>query len=347
MITVPTTLVLGAGASMPYGFPSGSTLREWLCDPDTLRDLQIKFNEEDIKVFCETFLHSGMQSIDAFLARRGAHSLYPPYDNASAGQRTFSDIGKAAIALKLIECEEHNSLFNTKEDHWYQYLWTSLSDSLSDFGKNKLSIITFNYDRSLEHYLLTALQHSFGINEKQASEQLKKIPIIHVYGQLAELPHICADGAESRFFKPDISNLAYIDAAARGIKVIDEGRNDDSVFGKAQKYLSEAERICFLGFGFDETNVHRLGIKNILTDRFMKSGFAVPRVYATSIGQRDAERRRIVELLSPNEKDINTWSPEYQQNYKVLKRNIGDNIDIFNNDKNVDYLRSTGVFYSG
>lgn len=332
---------------MPYGFPSGSKLREWLCNPDALRDLQVKFYKDDIDVFCKTFLHSGMQSIDAFLARRGAHSLYPPYENNLLEQKKFSDIGKAAIALKLIERENHNALFKTKEDHWYQYLWTNLADSLNDFGENKLSIITFNYDRSLECYLLIALQNSFGIGEIQAAEQLKKIPIIHVYGQLAELPHMCGDRAESRFFKPDSSDPVSIDAAARGIKVIDEGRNDDSVFGKAKKYLSEAERICFLGFGFDETNVNRLGIKDILTDRFQKSGFASPKIYATSIGQRDAERDRVFELLSPYEQSIQSWEECYKENYRVLKENIRRNIYEYSSSKNEDYLRSTGVFYSG
>ncbi|MGV8898077.1 MAG: hypothetical protein ACOH2B_02365 [Burkholderiaceae bacterium] len=344
---VPTTLVLGAGASMPYGFPSGVKLREWLCNPVALRDLQAKFYERDIAVFCETFLHSGMLSIDAFLARRGAHSLYQPYEEVLMGQRTFSDIGKAAIALKLIECEKHDSLFKVEEDHWYQYLWANLADSLNTFGENNLSIITFNYDRSLEYYLLNTLQHAFGINEKHAADQLKKIPIIHVYGKLAELPNMCGDGVDNRFFKPDTRDSAFIDTAARGIKVIDEARNDDDVFGQARKYLSEAERICFLGFGFDDANVHRLGIKNILTDRFKKSGFASPKIYATSIGQRDAERRRIFELLSPNEPSIDTWPPYAQKNYRELKRNIEDNIYDGQFDKNEAYLRNTGVFYSG
>jgi hypothetical protein len=38
MIKIPTVLILGAGASSPYGFPSGSTLRDQICANLSVRD---------------------------------------------------------------------------------------------------------------------------------------------------------------------------------------------------------------------------------------------------------------------------------------------------------------------
>ena len=46
MITVPTTLILGAGASEPYGFPLGVGLLNKVCElenaPGPLKDVYVK-----------------------------------------------------------------------------------------------------------------------------------------------------------------------------------------------------------------------------------------------------------------------------------------------------------------
>src|SRR5205814_6081210 len=83
---------------------------------------------------------------------------------------------------------------------WYQYLFGKLNASFEEFGQNKLSVVTFNYDRSLEHFLLTTLQYSHGKTFDQCADLLMaNIPIVHVYGQLSErrYPH-----PEARQYSP-------------------------------------------------------------------------------------------------------------------------------------------------
>ena len=79
MIHKPTVLVLGAGASMPYGYPSGSALREMLVDQSTFDELIVGnlISRNDVGGFCERFLYSGMNSIDAFLSRIGSEQITP------------------------------------------------------------------------------------------------------------------------------------------------------------------------------------------------------------------------------------------------------------------------------
>lgn len=242
----------------------------------------------DLEIFADTFLKSGMPSIDAFLARRGKHRI---------GTRTIEDIGKAAIAHHLIECEKPDPLHAFPDDHWYEYLWSFMADSLESFGENRLSIITFNYDRSLEYYLMTALQHSFGISWQAAEQHLKKIPIIHVYGQLGVLSE--SSGADVRSYT-NAAKPAYVPIAANGIRVIDESRDDDEVFDEAFSFLCDAQRICFLGFGFDETNVRRLRINELIQDIRARKREA-PMFFATTVGLEDAERQKITKLLNPNQ----------------------------------------------
>ncbi|MFZ3018680.1 MAG: hypothetical protein WA056_09520 [Gallionella sp.] len=327
MITVPTTLVLGAGASKPYGFPSGHELRQLLCSPAALNGMyQCGFDQRDLEAFSSAFLKSGMPSIDAFLARRGKHKV------GSLTDATYADIGKAAIAYRLIQCERPESIHVLPDDHWYQYLWSFISDSLDSFGENKLHIITFNYDRSLEYYLLTSLQHSFGITAQEAAEYLQKIPILHVYGQLATLPELPLQGYETRRYHPDVSIPAYIEVAARGIRVIDESRDDDEVFEKAYSYLRDAERICFLGFGFDPTNVRRLRIDELVQHARLKADLRT-RVFATTLGLEAAERESIIHQLNTQK------TVEYTHHSRI-------NIESHGGMRAERYLRATGVFIS-
>jgi len=93
MITRPTVLVLGAGASVPYGFPTGRELLIQITDDlnprsgdtglrVTLRTLP--FSDEYISEFREDLVDSNQPSVDAFIENRPS----------------FTDIGKTSIAKK-------------------------------------------------------------------------------------------------------------------------------------------------------------------------------------------------------------------------------------------------------
>jgi hypothetical protein len=322
---------------MPYGFPSGAGLRRLLCNAEYMLELTRygDYSEREIRRFCDVFLKSGMASIDAFLARRGEHEVF-------SDGRTFSEIGKAGIAFSLIRCENSHKLFDFDiNDHWYQYLWQFIGDSLDDIGKNQLSIITFNYDRSLEMYLLLAIQHAFGVSEDEAAYHLKKIPITHVYGQIGDL--MCLSGSEdnSRSYAPDTSSRNVATGAA-GIKVIAEHREDGPEFAKAHAAIAEAERICFLGFGFDTTNVRRLDIEQLLKTRFEKSWFASPLTYASTLGMLHAERQSVIRLLSPAWRPTRELSPSGINLERTIGKIKGHILDAAD-QPNTNYLRHTGV----
>jgi hypothetical protein len=340
MINLPTTLVLGAGASMPYGFPSGYELRKRLCDPRRLEALYHHglFSQGEVSSFCDAFLHSSIESIDAFLAKRGSHIL-------PNSIHTFAEIGKAAIALVLISCEDSRQLFDmANEDHWYSHLWQILGTSVEDFESSRLSIVTFNYDRSLEHYLYVALKNSFGLSDEQALALLGKLRIIHVYGQIGELASNGMARKDARPYATKVSAEA-ISIAAKSLKVIPESRDDDDVFTAVRECLNQAERICFLGFGFDQTNVRRLQIEHILHDRFQRNDFRGPLAYSTTCGLAYAERSRVLKLLMPEVPNIHSWMHSAQSNYKILRDAIEGNIASHGGEKNRDYLRHTGLFH--
>ena len=131
MIKTETVLVLGAGASMPYGYPSGHALRQMLIDPGLFNPLLEKqwFEQEDINAFCRIFMHSGMKSIDAFLARRGK-------DIVGHGHTTIEKIGKHGIALALRQNKSLDTLFQNPELATDQAVLIGRTTGTSIFGHN-------------------------------------------------------------------------------------------------------------------------------------------------------------------------------------------------------------------
>lgn len=286
MIEKPTVLILGAGASADYGFPSGRNLLLQICHhlhtkdadlPKTLLDLG--FAHHKIHSFAKDLRLSMQPSVDAFLENR------PEY----------MEIGKAALAIRLIPYEDLRTLYQRpKTPTWYEYLVNQMGANKDEFKSNRISFVTFNYDRSLEYFLYVALEATYGIgNKKKVVELLSSIPIIHVYGQLA-LPHyLSKDGRPYDM----VATLETIKQCIAEIKIIPEladvAREFEPVtreFELAHKLISEASRICFLGFGYHPTNVSRLRV----SDKFRGE-----RVLGSAYGIEEAERRRIQRLFRP------------------------------------------------
>jgi hypothetical protein len=253
MITTPTVLVLGAGASYPYGFPTARELKERISEAfasptekaaQLLGGEESQYTPQEFFEFREAFLRSPA-SIDAFLLRR----------------HNFLSVGKLAIAYCLIPFENEVSLYyppdrNLRGGNWYEYLSDKLDSSFEEFSNNKLSIITFNYDRSLEVYLLNYLLNHHGKKYDECANALAQIPIIHVYGQLGEIPY--PQKGCIKYRPNQIEYFIYVKTAADGIKLYHEEAEAAST--AARELLLAAKRICFLGFGYHAFNMERLNI---------------------------------------------------------------------------------------
>ncbi len=246
MIDQPTALILGAGASMDFAYPSGRKLTEQVVqitkDPRSNAYrclLELEFNETQISEFTNALRMSGRLSVDAFLEHR------PEY----------IDIGKVAMTLSLVRFENINNLFGSA-DNWYIYLFNRMEAPFSSFADNKISFVTFNYDRSLEVYLFTALKNAYGKSDREVFEVISQIPIIHVHGKLGGLPWETPKGRKYE----SVDDPKLISSSAQGIKIISESSNIDESFGEARKVINNCERIIFLGFGYHRSNLDRLNI---------------------------------------------------------------------------------------
>ena len=262
---------------MPFGFPSGQLLKDLICEklrkgyPEqspNLRDflLQIGFKEGYIEDFRQSLLCSPISSVDVFLE----HSP------------DFKDVGKVAISRELLDTEGEFRLFaywqskrlakwkgdepvlyrgdHIDDDNWYQLLFARLNTPFDDFEKNNICIITFNYDRSLEHYLFTGLRRTYNRTIDECAEKLKAINIIHVHGSLGPLPWQQSDNAVPY---EGSATIERVKVANQNIKIIPEANTKTYEFDLAFEELKSAKEIYFLGFGYHETNMTRLRLREL------------------------------------------------------------------------------------
>lgn len=276
MINNPLVLVLGAGASKPYGFPLGSELRLELCDLEKdaslLRKALVKhanLDDSQIREFAKSFRLSSIKSIDAFLAKRSE----------------FAAIGKLAIAGYLLSKNHQSISEHDLEDDWYLELWNALQSGVSNITElknNNLRIITFNYDYSIETSLHRSIVNTFGVSNEDAFSALRHIPILHVYGCIRNIDSVNV-----------LTNQMYFDEqslkhAAESIKIIPESRESDVDFETARKWFDWSDNTCFLGFGFDELNIKRLDFDSVISFN-NQNEITNPQVTASTFGMTNAE----------------------------------------------------------
>lgn len=116
MIENSTVFILGAGASTPYGYPTGDELikdilKGLTSDPKKSRLINAGFELSEIKKFRDDLRGSKTFTIDAFLEYR----------------QDMAEIGKFCIADSLIGYEDKHSLLNPEKDEdWYRLLYRGL-----------------------------------------------------------------------------------------------------------------------------------------------------------------------------------------------------------------------------
>lgn len=244
MIRNETVFVLGAGASIPYGFPSGKNLVKEIIQNsrDSSSVISNFFGFELRTDFSNALEFSSAPSIDDFLEKRPE----------------FMKIGKIAISSQLIDKENPAFISRETTGNWYELLWGCMEAKVDDFVNNKISFITFNYDRSLEFFIHRALISYYGIKKERAYEILAKIPIIHVHGMLGEF----IEGSPNfRDYSPDL-NIQNIEISSNMIHVFHEKSLDaDKIKKQAESLIANAKTVCFLGFAYHPVNFKRIGIE--------------------------------------------------------------------------------------
>lgn len=254
MLDSKTLLILGAGASSPYFLPTADELCEIACFGRRSTELWGKLKlpvtgyDQLQKVINETCDGQAISVVkrDEFRQRLNKSDGIT-IDTWIKENMDFADVATISIAGVLLTCEREHFLHGD----WYRRLGQAIAANAT-FAPDRLKIITFNYDRSLQFWLARSYQ---GYRNKDYSELQKVVEICHVYGDLGELYL-----GKRRVEYGGCRNLAY--SASRLQLAI--GNEEPDKIALCRHWTMWAKRVYFLGLSYWPQHLEMLDTKKLL-----------------------------------------------------------------------------------
>lgn len=313
-------LIVGAGASSEVNLPVGTQLRSQIA-----RALDIKYPDGYNRSSGDGTLDAAIRilakardpfrgDMNPFLRTswhiRDAMPQSISIDNFIDSHRNDEDIktcGKLAIARCILQAESKSSLFVDPKDlqarinfaevevTWFNAFFQLITENCQvteiEQRLRQVAIISFNYDRCIEHYLHSALQNYYGITPEQATQAMSNLLVFHPYGSVGHLPW--QDKQNGVAFGSDVYAEKLI-KISEGLKTFTEGIDPDhSEIIEIRKELARAERIAFLGFAF-----HRLNLKLLFPGLVNGQKVLKRPTFATGLGISHADVEIIKKELS-------------------------------------------------
>ena len=309
--------IIGAGCSVPYGFPTGAMLmqklksfeygRKFPRDPNDSSDIflvdlyqehfgysstdnKIKYQSDYAKVLPypehEKLYNQLMDEIVLPFSRSVRNSMMVSTDEflknrLSQEKSNEVDFGKRLIAYEILKAEQTSRLWNID---WIQHLLSRIDQQPNWEEILKETVfLTFNYDRVLEYCIFLYLTSDKQYSDADAHAFIKDMKIFHVNGFIGSLEEIPFGAVE---------NGKYQEIAKRMETVWEKRQNrDESEKEKYQGFLKNAQRVYFMGFSYIPDNLESIGIyrgAGIIQDA---------KVYATAMGLSSQNRLRISSYL--------------------------------------------------
>jgi hypothetical protein len=194
--------------------------------------------------------------------------------------------------VKKNNVDDKRQFLNNANRDWYQELFSIMTKpndydpSPEVFKRSRATFLTFNYDRSLDYFLVSKIENyydfsAYGVSGKEIFSYYKPI---HIYGVIANLY------TENSFPFGNYQNeLRILERHRDDINLIRD-TFDTSYKINIQETISEASRLYFLGFGYDHRNLKLLGFPEILSEKHEVYGTAFNRTH----GQIDIIKKSIV-----------------------------------------------------
>jgi hypothetical protein len=275
--------VIGAGASKEANLPIGNELKTDISslldfhfddfgrhlrkgDKKILDALQYHVTKDDgsydMRLLLQEALHTSTAlplaiSIDNFI-------------DAHKQNENIAICGKLGIIRSILMAEK-KSLLNIKDSTidlnlisktWYISFFQLLTENCNkeDLAERfkYITLIIFNYDRCIEHFLFHALKIYYQVNETEAAQLIKNINIYHPYGSVGDLPWMNGNDAIEFGSDPHPKKILEL---SKQIKTFTEGTNpDSSEISFIRGHMARANKLIFIGFAFHKLNMKLIEI---------------------------------------------------------------------------------------
>ena len=337
--------IIGAGCSVPYGFPTGTMLMQNLKDFDYGRKFPRDPNDSSdiflVDLYQEHFGYSStdnrrqygkdytwvlpysehedlynrlMDEIVLPFSQSIRHSMMVSTDEflknrLGQKQNEQADFGKRLIAYEILKAEQASRLGNID---WIQHLLSQI-DQQSNWEEilKQTVFLTFNYDRVLEYCIFLYLTSDKQYADADAHSFIKEMQIHHVNGFVGSLEEIPFGAVE---------NGKYQEIAKRMETVWEKReKHDESEKAKYREFLKNAQRVYFMGFSYIPGNLESIGIPR--DAKIIQNA----KVYATAMGLSPQNRLRIstyLDLKDFEKRNEPEEMPEIEVQYQPFKNSI-------------------------
>lgn len=312
-MTENTVFIIGAGASKEANLPTGDELKGTI---SKLLDIRFKdgYHQSSGDTTIPTALrllaqtpgqHHGNVDINPYLHEawliRDALPLAISIDNFIDAHRYNDKIavcGKLAIVCSILNAERKSHLYiderndsyinlSRLNETWFLSFFKLLTENcqksqLTERIKS-LTLIVFNYDRCIEHFIYYALQKYYKLSAIESAELVNSINIYHPYGNVGNLPWGNSNGAIK--FGADLQADQLWELSQK-IKTFTEGTDPEaSEIIAIRKHMSLANKVVFLGFAF-----HKLNMELITPTHLDDTNSSKVKCFATTYGISDSDK---------------------------------------------------------
>lgn len=184
-------------------------------------------------------------------------------------------IGKLAIARCILEAERNSDLYvgphqqfdfhalhqvyrnKNRYPSWHNTFFKMLTENVKRDGLENvfenITIITFNYDRCIEHYLVHAFAQFMGMTLDESRALCGTLEIIHPYGKVGDY-----FGGETFTYFGDSLDRTRLFQISQQIRTFTEQVTEQDTIELMRRRLSAAYNVVFLGFSYGEMNLDLL-----------------------------------------------------------------------------------------
>ena len=282
MLRTRTTLIVGAGASAELQFPSNAELLARIIQGYDFKRTASDTSTRDGQLLLRNIyklaerLNKKVGDVAAAAERlrnacrlgRSIDTVLEQYDH----DPLVLACGKLAITFFMGQAEARSNLKDAPRiegelplqgkiaEYWIYQLGQLITSGVprSKIGQTleQLTIINFNYDRSVEHFLPYALVMAYGIELKEAQQVIaEKLDIVHPHGSIGRLPWQKGEAPQAEW---GVEQPWNIHAIAAQLKSLNERSTDRNALRDIRLSVASAKRLVFLGFGFQPQNVDLL-----------------------------------------------------------------------------------------
>ena len=312
-----TVYIIGAGASFEADLPVGNSLKDEIARILKMEFEHGSFKDGNYELYQALRRHTNNNNteVDEYLQAcrhiRNNMPLAISIDNfidSERGNEKLALCGKIGIVDSILKAEKRSKLyydryrgsrtinFSGLESAWYLPFFRTLTENCraEDLAErfSSITLVIFNYDRCIEHFLHNALMTYYRLSEAEAAEVIASLTFIHPYGTVGSLQWQDRASSTVMEYGGDIQTNQLIEYAQR-IRTFTEGAHSDSM-GILKSKMKCAERIVFLGFAFHRLNMELLSLTDV--DRYANP--AEIDCYATAFETSKSDQESINSSIS-------------------------------------------------